>query len=161
MARLEIGKIVNTHGLKGEVKVQPWCDDAVVFLSFKTLTTAAGELNIENARLHKNVVIIKFLGIDTIDEANKLRDEVLFVEKSQLGELPPDTYYVADIIGINVFKDDIRIGSVKDCYPTGSNDIYIIQGNDGAEHIIPAISQVVKKIDIAGRRMDIHPDSEV
>lgn len=155
MPRLEIGKIVNTHGLKGEVKVLPWCDDAAVFTTLKTIATAWDIFEIESARPHKNAVIIKFLNINTIDAADKLRNEILYVEKEQLGALAPNTYYVADIIGLEVYENGNRIGRVKDCFPTGSNDVYVVDDN-GAERLIPALSHVIKKIDIKGRRIDIN-----
>lgn len=153
--KLEIGKIVNTHGLKGEVKVTPWCDDVAVFSTLESVFIKTDTLKIENVKFHKNTVIIKFCGVNSIEEAERLRNQILLVSQARLGELKPDTYYIADLIGINVFERDSYLGIVEDCFPTGSNDVYTVRTDDGGEILVPAIFEVVKKIDIEGRRMDI------
>ncbi|NLB82072.1 MAG: 16S rRNA processing protein RimM [Clostridiaceae bacterium] len=156
---LEIGKIVNTHGLKGEVKIMPWCNSASTFLLLDTFITKEKSLKVEKARLHKNTVIIKFFGVDSIDDANKLRGEILYVNREQLGELSQGTYYIADLIGAKVFEQDEFIGLFEDCFNTGSNDVYLIRKEDGSELLIPALSSVIKSIDVDNRRIDIYPYS--
>jgi len=156
MSQLQIGKISTSHGLKGEVKVIPWCDDAADFLSFKKVTVKGIAFNIESARVQKKAVILKLEGIDNIDAALKLRDEILYIDKNLLKKLPPDTFYVADIIGLRVFEGEEFIGRVDECFATGSNDVYVVRKETGGELLIPAISDVVKKIDIKGQRIDIN-----
>ena len=154
--RIEIGKIVNTHSLKGEVKVTPWCDDEGVFDTLKFVYTTDAKLQITAARPHKNSVIVKFVGIDHIDEAQKLRDKILYAEKSDLKELPTNTYYIKDLLNMNVFDaNDNNLGIVVDCFPTGSNDVYVVKNEEGKQILLPAIKQVIKKIDVENKRMTV------
>ena len=146
---LEIGKIVNTHGLKGEVKVIPWCDDVSTFKTLSSVLTKNAELKIENVKFFKNTVIIKFCGIDSIEQAEKMRNEILYVKRSMLGELNNNSYYICDIIGLKVYENDICIGVIEDCFPTGSNDVYVVKGSTGKEMYLPAIKEVVREIDVA------------
>ncbi len=155
--RLEIGKIINTHGLKGEVKVAPWCDDNDVFLTLKTIATAEKTYNIENVKFHKNSVIIKLSEVDSIEKAQKLQNKIIYVERKQLAEPDDGTYYIAELIGIEVFEEGRHIGVLKECLAPGSNDVYVVKREDGTEVLIPALAEVIKKIDIVGRRMDVLP----
>jgi 16S rRNA processing protein RimM len=152
---LEIGKIVNTHGLKGEVKVTPWCDDSRVFLSLDSVQTKNNRLKIENVKFFKNTVIIKFSGINSIEDAEKMRNEIIYADRSQLAPLADGTYYIRDIIGLEVFEKDTRMGIIEDCFDTGSNDVYVVLTDEGRRILIPAISQFVKKVDIRGKRMEV------
>ncbi|GHV45427.1 ribosome maturation factor RimM [Clostridia bacterium] len=154
---LEIGKIVNTHGLKGEVKVSPWCDDPQIYATLGELSIKGGaaKLKITGVKFHKNSVILKLSGVDTIEDAEGLKNEVLYEERERLGTLPPMTYYVEDLIGLEVFEGCARIGRIAECFPTGSNDVYVVETEEGQKVLIPAIKSVVKNIDIEGRRMDV------
>lgn len=154
--KIEIGKIVNTHSLKGEVKVTPWCDDVGVFDTLEFIYTTDSKLQITSARPHKHSIIVKLKGIDHIDEAVKLRDKILYAEKSDLNELPENTYYVKDLLNMEVFDaDDNSLGILVDWFPTGSNDVYVVKTENGKQILLPAIKQVIKKIDVENKRMTV------
>ncbi|OQB15765.1 MAG: Ribosome maturation factor RimM [Firmicutes bacterium ADurb.Bin193] len=152
---LEIGKLVNTHGLKGEVKVTPWCDDADIFTRLESVTVNGENHSIENVRFHKGSVILKLDRVDSIDDAERLKNKILYTERSHLGELNEDTYYIKDLIGLEVYEDGQSLGIIDDCFPTGSNDVYVVKSDSGKQILIPAIKQVIKKVDIKNRRMDV------
>lgn len=156
---LEAGKIVNVHALKGEVKVMPWCDSAEFLCEFERLFLDGGdtELEIERARIFKNTVIMKFSGIDTIEQAEKLKNKVLYMWREDV-ELDDDCYFVQDLIGLEVYDADsgFLYGKITDVMQTGANDVYTIKGND-REYLVPAIPEVITDTDIDGGTMKIRP----
>ena len=148
---IEIGKIVNTHGIRGEVKVIPWCDDPFMFCDLSYFYADGEKYNITRARVHKNFVIIKFDGINSIDGAETLRDKIITVERDVLGELDEGVYYIRDLLGISVFTDcGQELGLIKDVIKTGSNDVYVV-----GDILIPALKDVILKVDIEGARMTV------
>ena len=143
---LEIGKIVSTHGLKGEVRVQPWTDSPEFLTAFSTLYFAEGKekLTVEKARVQKNVVLLKLKGTETVEAANLLRGKVLYMARSD-AKLPENTYFIQDLIGLEVIDADdasIVYGKLTEVSPTGANDVYHIT-KEGKTVLIPAIRQVV------------------
>ncbi len=156
---LEAGKIVNVHALKGEVKVMPWCDSADFLCEFERLFLDKGkqELIIERARVQKNMALIKFEGIDTVEDAEKMRNKILYMWREDV-ELDEDSYFVQDLIGLKVYDadSDKLYGELTDVLQTGANDVYQIKGND-REYLIPAIPDVVISTDIDGGIMTIRP----
>ena len=157
----EIGQIVNTSGLKGIVKVNCFSDDIrrfdklskVLIEKNKNLT----EYMIEEVRYSKNQVLIKFKGIDTIEEAETFKNCYIKIKREELEELPEDTYYIVDLIGINVYlEDEILVGEIIDVFPTGSNDVYVIKREENTDLLIPAIKDVVKSINIKEKKMIIN-----
>ncbi|MDD2955093.1 MAG: ribosome maturation factor RimM [Oscillospiraceae bacterium] len=157
---LETGKIVATHGVAGEVRVYPWCDSPDFLLDFDTLYLEKGKrpVQIENARLHKNVVILKIAGVGTMDEALRLRDKILYVKRSDV-PLEPGEYFVQDLMGLRVVDADSgeEYGILSEVSQTGANDVYHIQKEGAREKLIPAISDVVVKTDVDGGVMLIRP----
>lgn len=155
--KFEIGEIVNTFGIKGEVKVIPYTDDINQFKKIKNVYIKDKNVEIESAKFHKNFVILKLKGIDTIQDAEMLRNEMISVNRSNK-KLPEDTYYIADLIGLNVYSDenDEYIGKVKDIYNTGANDIYVIEDDELKEILLPAIKDVIKKIDLENNKIIVH-----
>lgn len=157
---LEIGKIVSVHGLSGEVKVEPWCDAPEVLCSHKTLYFSKGEkkIKVKKARVQKNMAIIKLEGINTIEDAQSLRNKVLYADRDSL-DLPEDTYFIADLIGMEVLDLDTgkSYGTICDVTQTGANDVYHIKAADGKMYYIPAIADVVKSTDIESGVMKITP----
>ena len=129
---LEAGKIVNVHALKGEVKVMPWCDSADFLCEFERLFLDKGkqELIIERARVQKNMALIKFEGIDTVEDAEKMRNKILYMWREDV-ELDDDSYFVQDLIGLKVYDadSDKLYGELTDVLQTGANDVYQIKGN--------------------------------
>lgn len=157
----EIGQIVNTSGLKGIVKVNCFSDDIrrfdklskVLIEKNKNLT----EYMIEEVRYSKNQVLIKFKGIDTIEEAETFKNCYIKIKREELEELPEDTYYIVDLIGINVYlENEILVGEIIDVFPTGSNDVYVIKREENTDLLIPAIKDVVKSINIKEKKMIIN-----
>lgn len=148
---LELGRIVNTHGIKGEIKIQPWCDDPEIFDSLEYLYINSEKYKIIQTRPHKNCVITKLDGVDNIDSAEMLRNRIVTVEREMLGELPEGTYYIADIEGLEVKTADGRVlGKIKEIIKTGSNDVYVIDNDTKKPYLIPVIDQVVKEVNIDG-----------
>ncbi len=151
---LELGQIVNVRGLKGEVKVNSFTDDNTKFerlpkVFIKRNKGDLEERKIEKVSYNKNQVIIKFVGIDTIDEAEKLRNSFILVDRDDLGSLPEGIYYIADLIGLDVFTEDGELlGKVDDIYNTGANDIYVIKDDLGKQRLLPGIKDVIKEVNI-------------
>lgn len=156
---LEIGKIVSVFGLKGEVKVQPWCDSPELLCEFDTLYWKSGTpVKVERARVQKNIVVMKLSGCDTVEEAQKLRGRVLYMNRDDV-ELEDGSYFVQDLIGMKVLDavSGEEYGELTEVSETGANDVYHIKSPEGKMYYIPAIPDVVKETDIEGQVMKITP----
>lgn len=156
---LEAGKIVNIHGIRGEVKIMPYCDSPELLAEFDRLFIGKErkEINILNARVFKNMVIAKLEGINTPEEANKLRNKMLYMHRNDL-ELEENTYFIQDLIGMKVTDADSGkiYGEISDVLQTGANDVYVIK--DGKkEYLVPAIPDVIISTDIEADLMTIRP----
>lgn len=161
MEYIEIGQIVNTNGLKGVVKVNPFTDDISKFEDLKyvyiQLKNELKKVKIEQVRYNKNQVLLKLEGIDSIEEAEKYRNFYLKTEKESQEDLGEDTYYIVDLIGLDVYSDKNEyLGKIEDVFPTGSNDVYVVKDNLGKQILIPAIADVVKKVDLKNKKMIIN-----
>ncbi|MCI7767733.1 MAG: ribosome maturation factor RimM [Oscillospiraceae bacterium] len=154
---LEIGKIVAVQGLKGEVRVDPWCDSPDFLCEFEQLYFNKGEtpVTVVKARPHKNIVLMKIEGVDTPEDAQKLRGKILYMDREDV-ELEEGCYFVQDLIGLEVVDaDDGRVyGKLSQVTATGANDVYHIKDGD-KEYLIPAIPDVVVKTDIEGGKLII------
>lgn len=161
MEYIEIGQIVNTNGLKGVVKVNPFTDDISKFEDLKyvyiQLKRELKKVKIEQVRYNKNQVLLKLEGIDSIEEAEKYRNFYLKTEKESQEDLGEDTYYIVDLIGLDVYSDKNEyLGKIEDVFPTGSNDVYVVKDNLGKQILIPAIADVVKEVDLKNKKMTIN-----
>lgn len=157
---IETGKITGTHGIHGEMRVQPWCDTPEDLLQYKTLyldTAGYERLAVVQMRVHKNMVILKAKGIDSIPKAEALRERVVYLHRDDL-DLDEGQYLVADLIGCDVFETQTGnpLGKITDVSQTGANDVWHIK-KDGKEYLIPAIPLVVDEVDIDGERVTITP----
>lgn len=158
---LEIGQIVSTHGIKGEVRVNPWCDTPEFMKKFKTLYFDANgnkAVKITACRPHGNVVIIKLDGVDTVEEAQKLRNKTLYMNRAD-AKLGKGDWFIQDLIGCTVYDADDNektYGKLTDVAETGANDIWFIE-NNGKEYIIPAIKDVVINVDVENESVFIRP----
>ena len=156
---LEAGKIVTTHGIRGEVKIMPYTDSPDLLAEFDRLFMGKEhrEVRIERSRVFKNTVIAKIEGVDTPEEAEKLRSKVLYMHRDDL-KLDEDTYFIQDLIGLEVRDADTDevYGKIADVMQTGANDVYVIKGND-REYLVPAIADVVVSTDVDGGVMTIRP----
>lgn len=158
---LQVGIISTTHGIKGEVKVFPTTDDAARFeeLEYVLLDTGREKrrLDISGVKYFKKFVILKFKGIDNINDIEKYKGKGLWVPREEAQELLEDEYYIADLIDMEVFLEDgSRFGILKDVIETGANDVYSIYREDGSEVLIPAIHQCVLDVDVTKKQMRIH-----
>lgn len=157
MDLLEVGKIINTHGLRGEVKVIPWTDTPDVFEDLETLYLKNNDvLTISSVKYQKNNLIVKFKELGDINEAEKLKNQVLYAERSALGELPEGVYYIADLIGLSVRKETgEEVGKIKDVLQTGANDIYVVAREGAKDLLVPVIPNVVLSVDIDGGEVTV------
>ena len=157
---LEAGKIVGTQGLRGEVRVQPWCDSAAFLCQFKRLYWHEGEekVCVKSARVHKNLALLKLEGVDTIEQADQLRNRILYIDRDDC-KLQEHEYFIQDLIGMQVLDVDSGCcyGKLTDVFQTGANDVYQITDQEGKEYLIPSIPEVVITRDIQAGIMKIRP----
>ncbi len=159
--RLQVGVIASTHGVRGEVKVFPTTDDVRRFKKLKEVILDTGKenriLEIEQVKFFKQFAILKFKGIDTLDEVEKYRKKSLYVTRENAVRLNKDEYFIADLIGLKVLDEaGEAIGELEDVIETGANDVYQIKMNDGRQLLLPAIRQCVLEVDVEAGFMKIH-----
>lgn len=157
----EIGQIVNTFGIKGMVKVNPFTDDISQFEEMETiLVDKKGnllEMQIEEVKYSKNQVLLKLKGIETVEEAEKYRNCYLKLPREKARKLPKNTYFIADLIGLEVYTEEGKLlGKVEDIYNTGASDIYVIKDELGKQILLPAIKDVIKQIDLEQEKIVVH-----
>jgi len=153
---IDFGKITSTHGIRGEVKIYPYTDDVDNILNLKKIYIEGKGYKVSSIRFHKNMFVIKLNGINTVEEAEAFRNKLVQREIDENEELEEDTYYIKDLIGLDVYLEDNSLfGKIKDVFQTGANDVYVIQTVDSKEVLIPAIKSVVKDVDIVGNKMII------
>lgn len=155
---LEAGKIVGTHGIRGEVRVDSWCDSPEFFCRLKKVYLKNGETMLSvKSRPHKNIAIMKIDGVDSIETAENFLGKVVYMDREQ-AKLPENTYFIADLIGLEVrdAENGSVYGKITEVFKTGANDVYEID-NGGKKYLIPVIDQVVKTINPAEGYVDILP----
>ncbi len=157
---LEVGKLVNTHGLRGEVKIVPWMDEPEDFERLGTvyLKTRNGniKLTVKTVKYQKSNLIVKFAEFDDINDVECYKGCVLCAERDELGQLPDGVYYIADLIGLCVYTETGEsVGIIEDVFNTGANDIYEIRREGKKNLLIPAIDDVVLAIDTDGGRVTV------
>ena len=158
---LQVGIITSTHGIRGEVKVYPTTDDVKRFKRLKDVILDTGKeqltLEIESVKFFKQFVILKFKGIDNINEVEQYRQKSLYVTRKNAVRLSRDEYFIADLMGLRVIDEaETEIGTLRDVLETGANDVYIIDMNDGRELLLRAIKQCVLKVDVENGFIQIH-----
>ena len=154
---LEVGQIVNTYGIKGFVKVVPLVDNNNQFKSFKTLyiqnKNGIQELFIEEVKFSKNLVLLKFKGIETIEQAEELRNYYLQAKRSDI-KLEKGAYFIVDLIGLEVYTENGELlGILKEVLQPGANDVYVVENEAKQQILLPVIPDVIKNIDIEGRKV--------
>lgn len=155
-----VGVIANTHGIKGEVKVFPTTDDSERYRWLKQVFLDTGrekiELEVQSVRFFKNLVIVKFKGIDNINDIEKYKGKDLLVSRENAVPLEEDEYYIADIIGAEVFTEDGALfGILKDVMETGANLVYVVM-HEGKEVLLPAIPDCVRDINVEEKKVTVH-----
>ena len=155
---LEIGQIVNTFGIKGIVKIKLFSDNIERFNNLKKIYVKnrndIKEYEIQEAKYHKGMVLIKFKGIENPEDANLLRNSYLLVDRKKEKPLEKGTYYIVDMIGLKVYTEKGELlGTLEDIFNTGSNDIYVVKNELGKQILLPAIKDVVKNIDMEQKKI--------
>lgn len=158
MKFLKIGQIVNIHGIKGEVKVYPYTDDInnltkLKYVYLDELETSKTKVLV--CRVQKNMLLLKLENVDSVDVANTLRNKYIYIPKEDLKPLEEDNYYIDDLLSMEVvdLKDNSILGKIVYVFNTGANDIYEIETSNNEKIYLPAIKQVVKKVDINSKKM--------
>ena len=173
---LEAGKIVSTHGVRGEVKVLPWADGPEFLTRFKTFYLVGGgvldapnvsasetrgpswepaptALTVESARVQKTVVLVKFRDVDTVEDAQKLRDKVISIARDD-PHIPAGTVFQADLMGLPVYAAGEEIGRIKEILTMPSSDVWVVRGK--YEYMIPNVKAFVPQIDLSLGRVDVN-----
>lgn len=158
---LQVGIISSTHGVRGEVKVYPTTDDVRRFKRLKEVILDTGKeqiiLEIEAVKFFKQMVILKFKGIDNINDVEKYKQKSLYVTRKNAVRLHRDEYFIADLVGLKVIDEaEEEIGSIREVMETGANDVYIIDMKDGRELLLPAIKQCVQQVDVENGFVKVH-----
>lgn len=157
MELIETGKIVNTHGVRGELKVVPWTDDPAVFCDFSSVTVDNTPYTVTAVRFQGPNVLLKLKGINDMTAAEGLKNKIIYAPREDF-DLPEGTYFVADLLGLTVVEDetDRELGTITDVLSTGANDVYEITDGNEKKYYIPAIKDCVKTTDIDAQQMRIH-----
>lgn len=158
---LQVGIITSTHGVRGEVKVYPTTDYPRRFRRLKEVVLDTGReklnLEIEGVKFFKQFVILKFKGLDNINDIEKYRQKSLYVTRKNAVRLQRDEYFIADLIGLKVQDEDgTELGTVKDVIETGANDVYEVEMADGRSLLLPAIKQCILNVDVENGMMQVH-----
>ena len=159
--QLQVGVISSTHGVRGEVKVFPTTDDVTRFRQLKKVYLDTGRemlpLEIQNVKFFKQFAILKFKGIDNINDIEKYRGKSLMIDREDAVDLDEDEYFIADMIGMKVCTEDgSEFGTLKDVMETGANDVQIIDSLEHGEVLIPALRECILDVDMDEERMTIH-----
>jgi 16S rRNA processing protein RimM len=157
---LKVGQIVNTHGVRGEVKVYPLTDDVKRFDDLKFVFIQSGKeykkVDVKGVKYIKGMAILKLSGIESMNDAEKYRDMYVYIDRENAIKLPEDTYFISDLIGLNVITEQgENLGKIASVFSTGSNDVYEVKPENGKSFLIPAIRDVVKEVDIENGKMII------
>lgn len=160
-SRLQVGVITTTHGIRGEVKVFPTTDDPKRFKKLKKVILEENSkeiiLEIESVKFFKNLVILKFKNIDSINDVEKYKGKKLFVDRKDAVKLNRNEYFIADLIGCQVVdEEDNTIGILKDVLETGANDVYIVTNGEGRELLFPAIKECILNVDVVKQVIKVH-----
>ena len=158
---LRVGVISSTHGVRGEVKVYPTTDDVNRFKKLKKVVLDTGreyiDLEISGVKFFKNMVILKFKGIDNINDIEKYKGKDLLVHREDAVELEENENYVADLIDLKVVTDDGKVlGYLTEVMETGANDVYVVEDENGEELLLPAIRECILDVDLDEEVMTVH-----
>ena len=142
---LEAGQIVSTHGIAGEVKILPWCDGPEFLKEFDTFYIEGTAFPVEQARVHKNMLLCKLSGVNDMNAAQVMKNKVVCIDRSD-ARIPEGRVFISDLIGLPVYADGQEIGVLKDVYTGPANDVYIVKGEK--EYMIPAVSEFLEDVNV-------------
>lgn len=157
---LETGKIVGTHGVKGMVRVQPWCDSPDFLKQFKKIYTDSNGVNmltVTSSNPHGNVVLMAIKGVDSIEKAEALRNKVIYIDRKD-AKLPEGRYFIDDLVDCTVYDADSNkvLGKLSEVSSTGANDVWHIKSGD-KEYLVPAIDEVIVSVNVEEGALVIRP----
>lgn len=157
----EIGQIVNTFGIKGMVKVKPFTENIEQFEELEKIyiknKNGKKEYQIQEVKYHKQMILIKFAGIENPEDAELLRESYLLINRKDAKPLEEGTYYIVDLLGLEVYTDEgVLLGKVDDIFNTGSNDIYVVKDELGKQVLLPGIEDVIKQVDLENKKIIVH-----
>lgn len=159
---LELGQIVGTHGVRGEMRLNPRCDSAEFAKKFNTVyfdEKESSAVKVVSCRPHGNVVLIKLDGTDSVEQAQTLRGSILYIRRNDIN-LPDGQWFIAELIGCTVYDADdesVVYGKLTDVMQTGANDVWAVTDGGGREYLLPAIKSVVIKTDVENNAVFIRP----
>ncbi len=157
---LEIGKVVGTRGLKGEVKIETWCDTPDFIKKFGKfyLDNGKKELKVISIKINKSIAIALIDGFDSIEKAEVLRGKILYIDRDDV-KLEKGRYFIQDLIGLSVIDIDNKkeYGKISQVLQTGANDVYEVEDEKGKKYLVPVIPDVVIKIDVENSKVYIRP----
>ncbi len=142
---LEAGEIVNTHGIRGEVKIMPWCDGPEFLKAFHTFYIEGTPYQVEFSRIHKTMLLCKLKGVDDVSQAQTFKNKVVKIDRNS-APVAKDRVFIADLIGLPVYAEGQEIGTLKDVYIGPANDVYIVKGQK--EYMIPAVSEFLEDVNV-------------
>ena len=147
---IDAGEIVTTHGIRGDVKILPWTDTPEFLLDFKRICIENHEYTVEQCRVQKNCNLLKLSGVDTVEDAQKLRGKVIRVYR---GDVSGDVIFAAELIGVDVYESGNNIGKITDVLDYPGNKVYVVTGEH--EYMIPAVKQFILETDIEANTMQV------
>ena len=151
---IEAGRIVNTHGIAGEVKIEVWLDSPQFMKRFKTLYSGDDKLSVTSSRVHKGFLIVKLEGVDDVNAAMALKGTDVYIDRRD-AHLPKGTFFVSDIIGAEVIDEaGSSVGKLVDVMETPASNIYVVKGEQ--EHLIPAVPEFILSTDAENGVIKVH-----
>ena len=152
---LEAGKIINTHGVRGELKIQPWADSAEFLKGFSVFYIDGKPFSVTSSHVHKGCLLAAFTGINNIDDANLLRNKIIMIDR-QDAPLAPGAYFLQDVIGLTAIDADsgAELGKVTEILDLPGGNVFVISGI--REILVPQVDQFIKKVDVENGRVDVH-----
>jgi len=157
---IEIGQIVNTYGIKGYLKIVAFTDNLERFDDLKSIFIdvkgTLEEKKIADVKYHKNLVLILLDNVYNINDVEKYKGYYIKINKKDRVKLPEDSYFISDLIGVEVWTDEECLGNLEDIFSTKSNDVYVVKNKDGKQILLPAISEVIKKVDLENRKITVN-----
>ena len=155
----EIGHISNTHGLKGEMKVRPFTEDKKRYEELKkiliNIKDEYKEYEIESVRYQKDVVLFKLKGVDDIETAEKLKNHYISITREDAKNLQNNEYFIADLIGSEIFENEELIGILDDVFTAGASDVYVIKRKGKKDLLLPALKSIIKNVNVENKRIDV------
>ena len=147
---VEAGEIVSTHGVRGEVKVLPWLDCPEMLCEFDRCRIARKDYEIELGRVQKTCALLKLKGVDTVEDAQKLRGKTVLLFRE---DIDPEVIFAAELIGVEVFCEGEQIGKIVDVLDYPGNSVYVVKGKH--EYMIPAVSAFILNTNMAENTMEV------